>query len=126
MSRFKDPKLADLVLAILGALTMGATSPFALVLSLEWLFDPSRIGWPRRLDWIALVLSIPGTAFFVWLSIGLFDYAPGGASFALMLSSYWLAFAIWLLVRVRTRWREVQALRRSRKTSTGTGDASVN
>lgn len=109
-------QLAGLVLALLGALTYGATSPFGLVLCAEWLCDPRRERNLRHWDWVGLVLAVPGTAYFVWLSVALFDYAPGGTSFAGMIAAYWVGFGVWLLVRSRTRWRE---LRRSRTGGTG-------
>lgn len=97
-------RLAGLVLALLGAITYGATSPFGLVLCGEWLCDPNRARGLRRWDWVGLVLAIPGTAFFIWLSVGLFDNAP----LAWMIAGYWGSFALWLRGRSRTRWRELR------------------
>ena len=101
-------RLAGLVLAVLGALTYGATSAFGLVLCAEWLCDPSRPRGLRRWDWVGLALAVPGVAFFLWLSVGLFDYAPGGKSFAPLITGYWTGFGVWLLVRSRTRWRRLR------------------
>lgn len=97
----RNPRLAGLVLALLGAITYGATSAFGLVLCVEWLRDPSRPAHLRRWDWVGLVLAIPGVAFFVWLSISLFDYAPGGTSFAAMIAGYWAFFLAWAFFRRR-------------------------
>lgn len=101
-------KLAGVVLAFLGFVTYGATSPFALVLCIEWLKDSRPAPHHRLWDWIGLVLAVPGTAIFVWMSVGFFDYAPGGMDFAWMIIAYWLSFLIWLVLRARTRWRELQ------------------
>jgi hypothetical protein len=99
----KGAQLAGLVLAVLGVLTYGATSPFGLVLCAEWIRDPARSLRLRVWDWVGLILAIPGTAFFLWLSVSMFDYAPGGASFGAMVAGYWVAFLVWLLVRMRVR-----------------------
>lgn len=102
-------RLAGLVLALLGALTWGATSPFGLVLCWEWLRDPSRTRGLRRWDWVGLVIAAPGTAFFVFLSVALSDYFPGEVvNFAMLIAGYWVGFGVWLLVRSRTRWRELR------------------
>jgi len=102
-------RLAGLVLAGLGVLTYGGTSAFGLVLCVEWLCDPNRARRLRLWDWVGLVLAVPGAAFFILFSIGLFDYAPGGTIGPIPV--YWVGFGVWLLVRSRTRWR---GLRESR------------
>jgi hypothetical protein len=96
-----------LVLAVVGALTYGATSAFGLVLCAEWLRDPDRPPPLRQWDWIGLILAVPGTAYFLLLSVGLFTYSPGGTSFTPLITGYWVGFGVWLLVRSRTRWREL-------------------
>jgi threonine/homoserine efflux transporter RhtA len=100
-------RLAGLMLALIGVFTYGSTSPFGLVLCCEWLCDPNRTRSLRRWDWLGLVLAMPGTLFFVVLSVGLFTYAPGGFSFAGMIGGYWLGFLIWSRRRSRTRWSEL-------------------
>jgi hypothetical protein len=96
------------VLALLGGITYGATSALGLVLCAEWQLASNRPPSLRLWDQVGLVLAIPGVAFFVWLSIGLFDYAPAGQSFAPMIASYWVGFGVWLVVRSRTRWGELR------------------
>lgn len=104
-------RLAGLVLAVLGVVTYGSTSAFGLVLCVEWLWDRSRKPSLRRWDWVGCVLAVPGTAFFLWVSMGLFGYAPGGTNFAAMITAYWVGFGVWLLVRARTRWSELRRAR---------------
>jgi drug/metabolite transporter superfamily protein YnfA len=111
----RNPQLAGLVLALLGLVTYGATSPFGLVLSAEWLADPARPRTLRRWDWLGAGLALPGTAYFVLLSVQLRAYAPGGTSVTPMIVGYWAGFAVWLWVRSRTRWR---GLREARKRGT--------
>lgn len=101
-------RLAGLVLALLGALTYGSTSAFGLVLCAEWLCDPSRPPRLRRWDGVGLALAVPGVVFFLGLSVCLFDYAPGGTSFAPLIAGYWAGFLAWLLFRSRTRWRRLR------------------
>ncbi len=108
----RNPRLAGLVLALLGLATYGATSPFGLVLSAEWLADPTRPRPLRRWDWLGGGLALPGTAYFLLLSVKMRDYAPGGTSVAPMLVSYWGGFAVWLWFRSRTRWRGLRLARR--------------
>lgn len=98
-----EARLAGLVLALLGVLTYGATSAFGLVLCAEWLRDPARPASLRTWDRVGLVFAVPGVAYFVWLSVALFDYAPGGVSFAPMIVTYWVGFVVWLLARLLLR-----------------------
>jgi len=112
-------KLAGVVLALLGLLTYGATSAFGFVLCAEWLRDPARPPQLRRWDWIGLVLAVPGVPYIILMSVALFDYAPGGSSFAPLIAGYWAGFAVWLLVRSRTRWRELGSDRRTEPDTDG-------
>ncbi|WP_439622745.1 hypothetical protein [Gemmata sp.] len=101
-------QLAGLVLALLGAFTYGATSAFGLVLCAEWLLDPRRPAHLRRWDAVGAVLAVPGVLFFAWLSVAMFDYKPGGKPMGVLIAAYWAAFAWWLTVRYRTRWRHLR------------------
>jgi hypothetical protein len=105
-------QLAGLVLALLGALTYGATSAFGLVLCAEWLLDPRRPDHLRRWDAIGALLAVPGVLFFAWLSVAMFDYSPAGKSMGVLVSAYWVSFAWWLTVRYRTRWRGIRDSRK--------------
>ncbi len=104
-------KRAGLVLAVLGAVTYGATSAFGLVLCAEWLCDPDRDERSRRWDWVGAGLAVPGLLFFAALTVGMGGYAPGGTPVAPLLAGYWAGFGVWLLVRSRTRWRRLRAAR---------------
>ena len=99
-------QLAGLVLALLGLPTWGATSPFGLVLCVEWLLDPQRPAHLRRWDAAGAVLAVPGVLFFVWLSAEHFGGRERG-----LVAAYWLGFAWWLTVRARTRWPGIRASR---------------
>jgi hypothetical protein len=99
----KNSQLAGFVLAVVGLFTYGSTGPFAFVLCLEWVCNPDRPRNLKRLDWVGLVLSVPESLFFAYLSIGLFTYAPGGNSFAPMIVAYWGSFTGWVLWRFRQR-----------------------
>lgn len=105
-------QLAGLVLSLLGVLTYGATSPFGLVLCVEWLIDPRRPAPLRRWDAVGALLAAPGVLFFAWLSVAMFDYAPGGKSMGVLIAAYWVTFAWWLTVRARTRWPGIRVARR--------------
>lgn len=97
---------AGFVLTWLGVLAMGSTCPFAVVLSAEWLRDPRRTDGHRIFDIVSLCIASPGACFWTWFSVGFVRYS---ASLALV---YWPVFALWLIVRVFTRWREIAELRR--------------
>lgn len=99
-------QLAGLVLALLGLPTWGATSPFGLVLCVEWLLDPRRPAHLRRWDAVGAVLAVPGVLFFVWLSAVMLDHPAGG-----LVAAYWLGFAWWLTLRARTRWPGIRKSR---------------
>lgn len=94
-------KLAGFVLAMLGLVMFGSTSPFGLVLCWEWLRDPTRRADLRRFDAVGFVLAIPGAAFWAYLSYWFSLYYMGGTPepFAL----YWWVFASWTVVR----WRRI-------------------
>ena len=119
-------KLAGLVLGLMGCFSYGATSPFGLVLNAEWIRDPDRRTELRSWDIFGLVLCIPGTAYFLFFTIALFDYSPGGGGFGPMLSIYWIAFVIWLGVRLKTRWRDISARRQSKSVMTTKSDSETN
>lgn len=102
------PRMAGLVLAVAGPFTHGSTSPFAFVLCAEWLLDPSRAARRRRWDWVGLVLSIPGIAWFALMSVAMWFYDPiGNGTYAVrpLIAGYWCGFGGWLLIRSQTRWR---------------------
>ena len=103
-------KLAGLVLGLLTPVTYGATGPWALVLSVEWLTDRvchRPTPHDASADWIGCVLGAAGSAYFALLSIGLWTYHLG--DMWLMIRLYWIAFFVWLNWRAFTRWREITA-----------------
>lgn len=103
-------KQAGLVLGLLSALTYGATGPWAVVLSAEWLADRAcgrQTPHDTSADWVGLLSGAAGTAYFVALSVGLWDYSLG--DFWLLIRLYWVAFFAWLNWRAFTRWRGIAA-----------------
>lgn len=103
-------KLAGLVLGLLAPLTYGATGPWAVVLSAEWLGD--RVcgrSAPHGVtaDWVGFLLGAGGAAYFVAVSISLWNYSLG--DFWLMIRLYWIVFFAWLNWRAFTRWRGITA-----------------
>lgn len=117
-------QLAGLVLGLLGCFTYGSTSPFGLVLNGEWIRDPDRRASLRGFDIFGLVLCIPGRLFFLYFSVAMFTYSPGGNGFAPMILIYWLAFAIWLLIRKKTRWLDITRRRLLISTKATTNDTA--
>ena len=109
--RPEHTRQAGLVLALLGPLVYGSTSPFALVLSAEWLRDPNRPPRLRGRDRLGVLLALPGTALFVLVCVAMWDYPLGRPVMAPLIAVYWLGFGMWLLVRSRTRWRGIAARR---------------
>lgn len=97
---------AGFVLTWLGAITMGSTCPFAVVLCAEWLRDPRRTDGHRIFDIASLCVALPGACFWAWFSVGFIPYS------AVLVIVFWPIFAFWLIVRVFTRWREIGELRR--------------
>ena len=92
----------------LGLFTSGSTCPFAVLLCAEWLFDPRRIKCHCDWDLSGLVWSIPGVAWLLFMSFGMAMTYRGAES---LFVAYWCCFALWLIVRVFTRWREIDRLR---------------
>lgn len=102
---------AGLVLALLGPLVYGSTSPFALVLCVEWLLDPAR---PARLRWrdrLGVFLALPGAVVFVLVCVAMWGYPLGEPLMARLIVAYGCVFGVWLLVRSRTRWCAIAARR---------------
>ncbi len=106
---YSGRRAAGVVLMLLGLFTSGSTCPFAVVLCAEWLFDPRRTKCHRDWDLSGLVWSIPGVAWWLFMSFGMAMTYRGAES---LFVAYWSGFALWLIVRVFTRWREISALRR--------------
>lgn len=92
------PRLAGLVLAVIGVFSFGSTSPFAAVLCLEWLRDPARRPDLKKWDLLGLILSVPGSvvvaAWFTpdaWANTLYFGPGP--------VIAYWVGFAGWVAYR---------------------------
>ncbi len=100
-------KLAGFVLGILVFCSHGATGPWAVVLSAEWMADRRRCPHPARYDRIGLALGAVGAAYFVFVSVGMWGYMGGGMD--PLIRAYWIAFPVWLLTRALTRWRYIRA-----------------
>lgn len=94
------------MLTWLGFITLGSTCPFAVVLCVEWLRDPRRTDEHRQWDKAALVFAVPGACIWLWFSVAFIPYS------AVLVLYFWPLFAVWLLVRVFTRWRQISELRR--------------
>ncbi len=94
-----NPQLAGLVLAALGILTYGATSPYGLILSVEWLRDTNRDWMLRKFDWLGVILGVPGTLYFMNFSYTMGNYAPGGQSFGTLIWLNWAGVFLTMLLR---------------------------
>lgn len=101
MSHPRKARLAGLVMAILGVITYGTTSPFGVMLCAEKMYEKDRPKGLRICDWIGLILSVPGCfvvpvfLHFVW------NYSILGPTPATL----YLGFLIvWTWHRVRIVW----------------------
>lgn len=99
---------AGVVLTWLALCSHCSTCPFAIVLCIEWLRDPRRTDEHRRSDGTALRFASVGAVYWLLASIGML--VPHGGAFIVVI--YWCGFAVWLIVRAVTRWREIGELRR--------------
>jgi hypothetical protein len=95
-------KLAGFVLAVLGVITYGTTSPFGLMLSAEKMGWRNRSPGLRTADWVGVVLGGLGTLFLPVFLVGMWNYSLVGPQPVLL----YLAFlAGWTWHRVRVVWR---------------------
>lgn len=97
-------KNAGLVLGLLVIPTWGATGPWALVLSGEWLFDRRR-PHPVFNDIVGASLGAGGTVYFTFLTVALWGYSLTYP----LIQYHTVAFFAWLTVRAFTRWRDIAA-----------------
>ena len=97
----RGPRLAGLVMSLLGCSTYCATSPFGLVLSVEKLLEPGRPRRYRARDWLGAGLGFVG-----WLTLplwlfGAWTLRPAGPVVVLL----YLAFLVgWLAWRATFVW----------------------
>lgn len=106
----RPPKLAGTVLAVLGLCTHGSTCPWALVLNLEWMADRRRCPHRPLADHFGVALSLPLSLYWVMASVTVAPfYAP---ELTPAVIGYWVTFAVWVVARMFTRWRDIAADRR--------------